>query len=92
MERAVGRRPRPERYGPREIDIDLLLYGDSVVSQEELELPHPRMAERAFVLVPLVELAPRLRHPALGIPVKDLLAGLPDQEGVRLCGPPPTPD
>ncbi len=89
VEQAVGRRPRPERYGPREIDIDILLCGEATVSEHGLEVPHPRMAERAFVLVPMVELAPGLRHPVLGLPMEDLLAGLPDQEGVRLFGPTP---
>lgn len=52
--------------GPREIDIDLLLYGDRVVDTPDLTVPHPRMMERAFVLAPLVELAPALRHPVTG--------------------------
>jgi 7,8-dihydro-6-hydroxymethylpterin-pyrophosphokinase len=51
------------REGPREIDIDLLLYDDSVLEGPELTLPHPRMMQRAFVLAPLVELAPECRHP-----------------------------
>ena len=62
VERALGRTPAV-RWAPRPIDIDLLLVGDAVVSDAELELPHPRMHERAFVLVPLSELAPALRLP-----------------------------
>lgn len=53
----------PERFGPRVIDLDLLLFGDEVLRTERLELPHPRMAERAFVLVPLVEIAPEATLP-----------------------------
>ena len=85
----MGRKPQPERYGPREIDIDILLCGEATVSEQGLEVPHPRMAERAFVLVPLVELAPGLRHPVLGLPVEELLERVPDQEGIRLWGPTP---
>ena len=64
-----------ERYGPRVIDLDLLLYGDLVVIEPGLELPHPRMHERAFVLEPLVELAPGLVVPGRGT-VEELLAGI----------------
>ncbi len=56
-ERAAGRQRTGERYGPRTLDLDLLLYGDHVVHEEHLTLPHPRLHERAFVLVPLAELA-----------------------------------
>ncbi len=62
IEREVGRQPR-ERWGPREIDIDVLLIGEERVSEPDLEVPHPRMWERAFVLVPLAELAPEVRGP-----------------------------
>lgn len=59
VEAALGRvRVREERWGPRAIDIDLLLFGDAVVSEPDLLVPHPRMHERAFVLVPLAEIAP----------------------------------
>ena len=89
VEQVVGRTPHPQRYGPREIDIDLLLYGKTVVSGDGLEVPHPRLVERAFVLVPLLELAPRLRHPVLGLTMQALLARLTDREGVRWWGPSP---
>ena len=89
VEQVVGRTPHPQRYGPREIDIDLLLYGETVVSGDDLEVPHPRLAERAFVLVPLLELAPQLRHPVLGLTMEALLARLTDRGGVRWWGPSP---
>ena len=64
VERSLGRdRSREERWGPRTVDLDLLLYGDETVSEAGLEIPHPRLAERAFVLAPLLELDPELRLP-----------------------------
>jgi 2-amino-4-hydroxy-6-hydroxymethyldihydropteridine diphosphokinase len=64
VERALGRdRTKEERWGPRTIDLDLLLYGDETIAEPGLEVPHPRMAERAFVLEPLLELDPGLRLP-----------------------------
>ncbi len=82
VERALGRK-KLVRRGPRAIDIDLLLYGASVVRVAGLEVPHPRMAERRFVLVPLAELAPTLRHPTLHKTVTELLAETPDRSSVR---------
>ena len=81
IERALGRE-RKERYGPRTLDLDLLLYGDLVLEEEDLVLPHPRLHERAFVLVPLCDLVPQGRHPLLGRTFAELLAGL-DPSGVR---------
>jgi GTP cyclohydrolase IV len=72
------------RYGPRLIDVDILLYDDLVLDTPELAIPHPRMAERAFVLAPLAEIAPGAVHPVLGLPVAALLAQV-DQSGVRLA-------
>jgi 2-amino-4-hydroxy-6-hydroxymethyldihydropteridine diphosphokinase len=64
VERSLGRdRSREERWGPRTVDLDLLLYGDETVGEPGLEVPHPRLAERTFVLEPLVELDPGLRLP-----------------------------
>ena len=63
-ERAAGRRRGGVRYGPRELDLDLLLYGDQVLISEYLTIPHPRMTERAFVLGPLAEIAPDWVVPA----------------------------
>jgi 2-amino-4-hydroxy-6-hydroxymethyldihydropteridine diphosphokinase len=79
IERALGRRAT-RRWGPRVIDIDLLAYGDLVVQTPTLQVPHPRLHERGFVLVPLVELAPAWRHPVLHRTAAELLASLPPQE------------
>ncbi len=62
VERMLGRdRTREERYGPRSIDIDILLFGNETVAESDLVLPHPRLLERAFALVPLVEIAPDIK-------------------------------
>lgn len=81
IERSLGRE-RKERWGPRTIDLDLLLYGDLVLKEEGLEIPHPRLHQRAFVLVPLVDLIPEGRHPVLGRTFAQLLAPL-DRKGVH---------
>lgn len=67
---------------PRPIDIDILLYGDLVLQSPELTVPHPRIAERPFVLVPLAEIAPELVHPLTGRTVRDMLLSLGRIEGV----------
>ncbi len=76
LEMAAGRRPGP-RFGPRPLDIDLLLYGDRRSAAPELTLPHPRLAERRFVLAPLAEIAPDLTIPGLGASAAELLRRLP---------------
>ena len=73
--------------GPRIIDLDVLFYGPEVVREPGVEIPHPRLAERRFVLVPVVEIAPELRHPALGKTATELLAGTLDRSEVRLWRP-----
>jgi len=82
-ERALGR-VRDVPRGPRTIDLDLLLYGDEVRDTPGLTLPHPRMHERRFVLVPLVEIAPGARHPVLGLTAAEMLRRCPDRSQVML--------
>ncbi len=82
VERSLGR-VRGERWGPRTIDIDLLLYSDHVIREAALQVPHPRMEKRGFVLVPLVELAPDLRHPVLERTMAELLELLTDERRVE---------
>lgn len=77
IEEKLGR-IRREKWGPREIDLDLLIYGNAVAGPP-IELPHPRLHERAFVLGPLRELAPELLHPALRQSVSALWAALPEE-------------
>jgi 2-amino-4-hydroxy-6-hydroxymethyldihydropteridine diphosphokinase len=74
-ERALGRRRDGPRFGPRTIDLDLLLYGDEEIDEPGLTVPHPRLAERLFVVEPLHELDPSLVVPGQG-PVSDLLSAL----------------
>ncbi|MEO0081135.1 MAG: 2-amino-4-hydroxy-6-hydroxymethyldihydropteridine diphosphokinase [candidate division WOR-3 bacterium] len=81
VEQELGRK-QAERSGPRTIDIDILLYGTQIVDKPGLCVPHPRMHERAFVLVPLCDLAPDAVHPRLGRTMRELLDGL-DTSGVR---------
>jgi 2-amino-4-hydroxy-6-hydroxymethyldihydropteridine diphosphokinase len=78
IERALGR-VRTVAKGPRTIDIDILLYGNAVVRRAALEIPHPRMAERRFVLAPLADLAPDLRHPVTHKTVREMLDAAPAQ-------------
>lgn len=75
VEQQLGRVRTGERYGPRTIDLDLLLYGDEIVDEPGLQVPHPRLAERRFVLEPLAELDPGLVVPGLG-PIQALLSEL----------------
>jgi 2-amino-4-hydroxy-6-hydroxymethyldihydropteridine diphosphokinase len=81
LERALGRRPGVSK-GPRPVDIDILLYQSSVVRSAALEIPHPRMASRRFVLIPLREIAPHLRHPVSQQTIPQMLSALADASQV----------
>jgi len=82
LEQQMGRR-RLEKKGPRAIDIDILLFGKSVIEVPGLTIPHPAMHERRFVLEPLVEIAPDLRHPIFKRTIRELLEALPPGQAVR---------
>lgn len=81
LEAHLGRIPA-ERYGPRLIDIDILFYNNKIVERRKLKIPHPRLAERAFVLVPLADLAPQLRHPVSHKSVSEMLSQV-DRSGIK---------
>ena len=83
---AVASRVRHERWGPRTLDLDLLLHGDTLQEDSDLTVPHPRMLERAFVLVPAAELAPGLVHPGVGRTLSDLARELGAVTGLRRIG------
>ena len=95
VERAIGREPSFAN-GPRTMDVDILFYSRQVIKEPGLQIPHARLQERAFVLVPLAEIAPALLHPVLNLTVAELLRKLIDDggnslelpEGVRLWAPP----
>ena len=86
IESRMGSR-KPIAKGPRILDIDILLYGDETIATPELQVPHPRMTQRRFVLVPLAEIAPELRHPSWHANVKELLAATSDHSEVRRVDP-----
>jgi 2-amino-4-hydroxy-6-hydroxymethyldihydropteridine diphosphokinase len=82
IEQQMGRR-RTQKKGPRVIDIDILLFGNSIVDDLGLTIPHPAMHERRFVLEPLAEIAPEVRHPILKRSIQELRDALPPGQTVR---------
>jgi 2-amino-4-hydroxy-6-hydroxymethyldihydropteridine diphosphokinase len=79
---------RPIAKGPRLIDIDILLYGNEIVDTPELQVPHPRMHLRRFVLEPLAQIAPNAQHPVSRLSISELLARTPDESAVRVAAGP----
>jgi 2-amino-4-hydroxy-6-hydroxymethyldihydropteridine diphosphokinase len=86
VERSVGRKPT-FRWGPRVVDIDILLYDGLVLETPELTIPHHEMTRRAFVLLPLAEVAPHLNHPLRHRTIAELASAVPGADGVRRIGP-----
>ncbi len=80
IEDETFKRVRTIHQGPRRMDLDLLLYGDRAINEEDLIVPHPRLTERRFVLQPLCEIAPDLLHPLTGKSIRELLASLESDE------------
>jgi len=85
IERELGRM-RNEKFGPRTVDIDILFYGNHIIDHPDLVIPHPRMAQRRFVLEPLCELAPDFMHPIKAISVKKMLENCTDTLNVKKIG------
>ena len=83
IESQLGRK-REIRWGPRTLDLDILLYNQENIETESLIVPHPRMQERAFVIIPLMELDPNIKLPNVNAALDDILNQIPDKEGVRL--------
>jgi 2-amino-4-hydroxy-6-hydroxymethyldihydropteridine diphosphokinase len=86
IEKSLGR-VREVKWGPRTIDLDILLYNDDNRKTEKLIVPHPRLQDRAFVLIPLLEIDRSLQHPTLQQPLQQMLDELQDRKGVRLWKP-----
>ncbi len=82
VEKDMGRE-RNQRWGPRKIDIDILFYGEEIIDQPQLQIPHPRLSQRRFVLVPLEEIAPSFRDPKTGETMTQLCSLCPDRSWVK---------
>ena len=82
IELKMGRVPDPRPNAPRIIDIDILIFGDKIVNNDQLTIPHARLHERAFDLVPFAEIAPEVVHPVLHKTIKELCDAVPGKEGV----------
>ena len=83
IETRMGRVPSQQIDAPRPIDIDILFYNNKIIETQDLTIPHPRLKDRAFVLIPLVKIAPNLVHPKLGKSIAQLVKGVKGQKGVR---------
>jgi 2-amino-4-hydroxy-6-hydroxymethyldihydropteridine diphosphokinase len=88
IEEEMGRkRVKGKKWGSRVIDLDILLYDNEIVDKRNLKIPHPRLQERRFVLLPLSELAPQLIHPSLNVSISELLATVKDPKKIQMMGP-----
>ncbi len=85
IEEAMGRRRvKGKKWGSRVIDLDILLFNNEILNKRNLKLPHPRLAERKFVLAPLAELAPQLVHPSLNLTISQMLATVKDNKQIHM--------
>ena len=84
IERAMGRKKVKKRWGARIIDLDILLYEGLIVKNKSLNIPHPEMQKRKFVLIPLSEIAPQVIHPELGVTISELLVSVKDDKKIHL--------
>jgi 2-amino-4-hydroxy-6-hydroxymethyldihydropteridine diphosphokinase len=80
IEEAAGRKASTIRFGPRVLDLDIIFFGDRIIQTAKLEVPHPRMHKRRFVLKPICDIEPSMVHPLLGKDMRSLLDGLKDKE------------